>query len=124
MKPATHIQKRRTEGIDNKRFILQMTGVSDAEYFWLFIDTGRAFLRELFPDDETYNEFYELHRNNPLFWKWFRVEWLSEEQSYVKFLQDNEVVQDATDWKANMLQMVVADTTLKSFDLYIKILTK
>lgn len=123
MKSQTHIYTQRTEGINNMIYVLTVLRMTKDEYFWHFIDCGIEFLRNLFPDDETYQEYYELHLKNKFFWKWFRVQWLSYEQSYVNFLQDHHIIPKESAWRSEMLKLASDKKTLIDFDQYIKLLS-
>lgn len=123
MKTQTHIATQRTEGVNNMFYVLTVLRMNKDEYEWHFIDCGLDFLRKLFPANEIYQEYYEYHMRKKFFWKWFRVQWLSYEQSYVNYLQDHHIIPTESAWREEMLKLASDEKTLIDFDHYIKLLS-
>lgn len=123
----THIAHKRTEGIDNMRYVLTVVNITPDEYNWHFIDCGLDFLRALFPkspDQPEYEECYMFHLRKRFFWKWFRVQWLDYEQDYVNFLQEHHIIPSLETWMNCMAELTTNKDTLTDFDQYIKLLTR
>jgi hypothetical protein len=117
----THIEKQRVEGIINPLLIQQSFSLSEMEHKQMIYDLGMKFLNYVYGDDEPNIRIFE---TSIYFWKWWKLEFLHWEMSYINHINKKDEMPDKDDYKVVMAIISDDEGTYESFLVFQKQLGK
>lgn len=83
MTQVTHIDRMRGQYNYNRKQVLFLTGMTEAQYAQLMFDTGVEWLCQYTGDDE---EMLRMVLSQPVVWQWWKNEWNRRDDEFLPAL--------------------------------------